>query len=200
MDCLVCFTVGDTSTGSYDYASLRHAQTLLDSVGAICDTVFFEVATGTYEGMTIPYMVGSSAQAPVVIRSMAGDADSVTINQASGANGAINLDNSGNVIIENVSLAGTGAGHALNMMGQGENVWVSNSKLRSSGSNTSSNSAVVYLSGERDNISITDSRISGGSYGLYIVGNSTNSPASNLVVENIEFVNTYYMGSLLQQC
>ncbi len=189
------FTVGDTSTGSYDYASLRHAQTLLDSVGAICDTVFFEVATGTYEGMTIPYMVGSSAQAPVVIRSMAGDADSVTINQASGANGAINLDNSGNVIIENVSLAGTGAGHALNMMGQGENVWVSNSKLRSSGSNTSSNSAVVYLSGERDNISITDSRISGGSYGLYIVGNSTNSPASNLVVENIEFVNTYYMGA-----
>ncbi len=189
------FTVGDTSVGTYDYASLRHAQSLLDSVGAICDTVFFNVASGTYEGMTIPDMVGSSTMTPVVIRSIAGDADSVTINQASGSNGAINLDNSGNVIIENLTLVGSGGRHALNAMGDGDNIWVSGSKLRSTGTGTSSNSSVVYITGERDNVSITDSRISGGSYGVYVSGSGTNAPISNLVLENNEFLNSYYMGA-----
>jgi hypothetical protein len=188
------FTIGDTSIGTYDYASLRHAQTLLDSVGAICDTVTFLVAPGNYAGMEIPYLVGTGTHAPVVITSTSSDPDSVTITQPAGVNSAVTLAGASNVVIDGVTLSGNNGGNALNVWGDGENLIVMDSKLRSNSGNTSVSSSVVYVDGQFDNMYFAGNRIGSGSYGMYIVGNSGSDPATGLSVMDNEFVDNYYMG------
>jgi len=191
------FTVGDTTGGNpngYDYATLAETQQLLDSVGAICDTVVFELADGTYaEALNLIELIGTAPDRPVIYRGMNGDASLVTIR--SGASATVTLAGGDNYHFKDLTIRNTTSGSAtLRMNGGNDNIIVDACVLENTTSNTSINgSAISGDANGQDNLMIVNSEISGGSHNIYLDGSSSNRN-DDVIIENNTLEDAYYRG------
>ncbi len=191
------FTIGDTTVGTYDYHNFSHAQTLLDSVQAICDTVTFIVDDGTYnDNVAIPAMIGSAYDRPIIFKSLNGDASLVTLAANSGPGSAVEIWGD-NVHFMDMSINhNVGTGRAVSMWDV-NNVTFDNVNLANNYTGTSTNGAVFYAQGELSNVTLSNSSVSGGSYGVYVSGSSSNDRAEGIELWGLEIEDPYYRGIYL---
>jgi len=75
------FTVGDTTGGANDFASLNEAVQYLDSVGAVCDTtyIYLEDSIIWNEQITLSPLLNMSEMAPVIFATQPGASGKATI-------------------------------------------------------------------------------------------------------------------------
>jgi len=194
------FTVGDTTGGNpngYDYADLSDAQVLLDSVGAICDTVIFEIADGTYaNAVNLIELIGTAPDRPVIFRSMSGDPSLVEIR--SGASATITVDGGDNYFFEDITVVNSSNGAStFRLQGGTDNIMFSNCVIENSTNNTTAAGSGIYGDNtSQSNVSIMNTTFDGGSHNIYLEG-SSNDENENILVEGNMFTNAYRRGIYL---
>lgn len=183
------YTVGDTSGGNpsgYDFGTLAAVEHMLDSVGAICDTVVFELADGSYAGnITLHELIGTAPDRPVIFRSE--NADPSLVDISSGAAATITLDGADNVHILDMTIANTSNGSAtVYMDGNNDNVTIDNCIVENASTGTATYPSAIRGEGsaEQNNLTITNNHISGGAHGISIGGNGSNGNENLVITDN----------------
>ncbi|NVK66253.1 MAG: PKD domain-containing protein [Flavobacteriales bacterium] len=192
------FTIGGTTP---DYPDFSTAVADLNAFG-VCGPVIFDVRTGVYtEQVNLGAINGASGANTITFRSEAGHRDSVLLTFAStlsNDNYTFKFSGADHVNLEQMSLEATGAtyGHVMEFGGLSDSntVWDC-AILGGPSTTTSTNRALLYSSGSKDNYnSFIENTFEGGSYSAYWYGDGTTSLEQGTLFEGNEFLEAYYSG------
>jgi hypothetical protein len=134
----------------------------------------------------------------IEINSLSGNKDSVILRPATG--NAIVLNNTNNIHFNNITIDAINGLTALNIMGNASNIAITNCKIFASDTATNNTYAGIYKSSSSsllDRLILKKCLISGGYYGIYIVGTSSGYD-QNITIDSNIFSNQFYYGVYLQ--
>jgi hypothetical protein len=195
------YTIGGASP---DYPTIAEAITHLVTSGA-CDTVIFNIRTGTYtEELDIPYLTIATG-AVVIFQSETNDPDDVTItkNYTTGStNRMIEIINASHLRFKDLTLKVTGTvcssvvymnSYCADIQFTGCNI------IGPTCNSTSTSGAVIALvNGQKDDILLDSNLIRKGSYGVYVSPGSS-SFVNDLVIEGNLIDSAYRYGAFLNR-
>ena len=187
------YTIGGTSP---DYATFTAAITDLVN-GGVCGPVIFNVRNGIYnEQPSIGQINGSSATNSIIFQSETGDSTAVGISFSSSTtanNYTLRLYGCDYVTFRKMKLIASGSTYAIAVRIESNSLNNTFDRCLIQGWNTtssSSNAAVIYNSGGPiNNCIFVNNKITDGSYGLYLYGNS-----SGVQIIGNTLTNQYYRG------
>ena len=162
------YTIGGTAPDYPDFASA-----LADLVSyGICDTTIFDIRDGTYtEQIEIPYINGSYGDSRVIFQSESRDSSAVTLQYApgSGNNFVTSLSGANMVTFRDITFKALPSTHGrvVSITADCEDIEFMNCAFVGTGSSISTDFVNIFGYGLNHDILIQDSRIVGGSYGLY---------------------------------
>ncbi len=196
------YTIGDTTGGVfYDFPTISAAATYL-SIGGVSGAVTFNIATGVYdEQVYFDSIPGASALNTVTFQSATGDSTDVTVQYAAASssdNWVIGMNNAEYLTLQNMSIKGIGSsyGRAIVIGDEVKNLTVSNCLIETSVA-SSSNFVPIYANGVNNNFNTFQNNvITGGYYGIYWYGNSSNYSTNNSFLCN-DVLDFYYYGTYL---
>jgi hypothetical protein len=139
------------------------------------------------------YMRGYS----LTITSITGDAEDVIIRPASGV--AILLNNSDNIILENITIDATKGTYGVQSTGATSNITINNCIILADPTATATGKAPIYKAastGALDNIIIKNCVLDGGYHGIYLNG-ATSLYYQNITIDSNIISNQYYYGAYL---
>ena len=194
------YTIGPSSSGSYDFNSFTDAVAVLQA-GGICGNVFFDVYPGTYnEQITINTIPGADQNNTVTFRGVTSDSTDAVVQFASNTtanNFVVRLNQSSHITFRYITFSATGTsyGCVFEFMDNSSNNKITNCVIQTSTTSTSSNFTPVYstANGPSNNISITNNHITGGYYGIYWYGSNSNRK-TNINISNNLISEFYYSG------
>jgi len=171
-----------------NYTTFNSALTALATYG-VCGNVTFTVASGTYdEQLSIPEVVGAGPSSRITFQSTGLDSTLVTLSNANTP--LLTLAGADYFTFRKMTLQTLNSGttaRTVEMNGGATNNILENCRLiGSSSTNTSTTRAVVYSISntlQDNNNSIRNNVISGGAYGIYWDGVTTNPYEAGLVIE-----------------
>ena len=190
-------TVATGLSGTYnipnDYPTLTDAATALTTYG-VCDDVVMEINSGTYsEQVHLGDILGASADATVRWTSATGNINDVIIEQSSGS--TVNLEGSDWITFDHLTIRNTStfSGIAVELEMNAENNTFDNCLIETgAGTTTSSAHNALRSLGNNHNLTVTNSTLRNGGYGVYVQGSSTSSRVENVVFENNIIEDAYY--------
>lgn len=191
------FTIGGTTPS---YATFASAIADLNTYG-ICGPVIFDVRPGTYtEQIDINNIMGTSAVNTVTFRAENGDSSSVNLTYSSLSSSAphtLRLNGCSYIIFSKMTITGAGSSYARTIVidGAASNNTFSHCRImgNSSGS-TSTYMITVYLYNNNASNNLFDQNlIRGGSYGMYLRGQSIGNGHKNNIIRN-NLIEPHYMG------
>jgi hypothetical protein len=195
------YTIGGTSP---DFATISAAISALVTAGA-CDTVVFNIRTGTYsEELDIPFLT-IAPDAVVIFQSETGNANDVTItrNYTSGTtNRMIEITNASHLRFKDLTLkvTGTVCSSVVYMTSYCADIQFTGCNIigPTCNSTTTSGAVISMVNGQKNDIVIDSSLIRKGSYGVYISPGSS-SFANDFVLHNNLIDSTYRYGAYLNR-
>ncbi|MCK5788568.1 MAG: right-handed parallel beta-helix repeat-containing protein, partial [Chlamydiia bacterium] len=193
------YSIGDTTTGAFDYGSFNGAVAALNSAG-ICSSVVFNVDAGIYnEKVVIEEIIGAGPNATITFQSASGDStDVILVDSAtvSAAKYTVKFDGADYVTFQKMTIKAMGAsyGYPVEMESEADNNTIANCELIMNLS-TSSYITGVYAVGDNKNITVKNNYIQNGGYSVYISGPSSSNPSTGLLVHGniIEAIGYYGM-------
>jgi len=197
-------TVGGTSP---TFSTIQAAVNSLVSIG-VCGPTFVKIRPGTYnEQVSIGSIPGASASNPVTFLSSSNDSSKVLINFSSNNtnNFTLKLDNSSYVSFRKLTLEAlnTSFGIVVSMTSNIDNIAFFNCHIRGiTTTNTGSNLYAMHRNfltstSKTQNISLTQTRVSGGSVGFYL-NNSSSNFLNGFYVTKCLFENNFYQNIYCQ--
>ncbi len=190
------YTIGGAAA---DFLTFNDAITAMTASG-VAGPVTFDVNAGTYnEQIALSGIPGISAANNVVFQSASGDSTDVVLQYAaasSGDNWVVGLDNAQYFTFQNMTIKATGTsyGRAIVVGNDVQNITISNCIIETSVA-SSSNFAPIYANGINNNYNtIQNNVITGGYYGIYWYGNSSNYSTNNSFLCN-DVLDYYYYGT-----
>ncbi len=185
-----------------DFSSISGAVDTLNAFGT-CDTVWFEIATGTYnESVVINQFLRVSPTAPVIFKSVTGDSADVLWADSTALK-TIVLNGADYVWFEDLTIknAATSGQNVISLSAGADYNKLERCHLIGNTLNSTSNLyAVIYNQiGSINNYnSYVNNTIENGSYGIYNPGTSTALLESGTSIINNNIINPYYMGIYLR--
>ena len=194
------FTIGGTTP---DYTTIGGAIADLVAKGA-CDTVVFNIRTGTYtEELDFPFLTIAPG-AVVIFQSETNTANDVTItrNYTSGStNRMIEITNASHIRFNDLTLkvTGTVCSSVVYMTSYCADIQFTGCTIIGSTCNSTSTSGAVItlINGQQDDIVLDSNLIKKGSYGLYVAPGS--SYANDLVLTHNSIDSFYRHGVFLNR-
>lgn len=193
------YTIGDTSTGTFDFPSFTSAIAAIQSAG-LCGNVVFNVDTGTYiEQLTIPSIFTSGPNATVTFQSATGDSTDVILKYSPtsySSNFVVKLNGCDYFTFKNMTIK-SGGGTYLGVVeianGSEHNSFLNN--VIETNVSTSSYARCFYSSGGNDHYTtIANNHIINGYYGVYLRGASSGSLEKGTVIKDNFIEGFYYYG------
>jgi hypothetical protein len=186
------YTVG---TGG-DYATFQDAQNAMMQCG-IAGAVVFNVLPGTYTGQwTFTDIPGASAVNTVTFRSSTGDPnDVIWLQGAVSTNFTVRFDGAHHVILKGITIKSVNAayGRIIEFTGSNTDITIDSCFVDAPVINNSF-SAPVYSTNSADyNITISNSTLKGGYYGVYYTSTSVSKKNKFNVWRN-KIIDYYYSG------
>ena len=187
-------------TGTYnipnDYATLTDAAADVMLKG-LCGHVVMEINSGTYnEQFTLGEILGADQDATLTWTSSSGNASDVKIQYSTTAN-VVQLSGSDWVTFQDLTIHNNTTstnGIALRLDGGAEHITVDHCILKTGTyPTTSSNLSPLYSVGNNHNLTVTNSEILYGGYGLFLQGSGNTSRQENIVINNNIIKNAYYL-------
>ena len=176
---------GDYSVGGSnpDYQTITMAVNDLRTRGVSCP-VTFNIRSGTYtELLSIPNFQGSSQGNPVVFKSELNDSALVLIESATGMrnNSTLEFNASEYVSFEHLSVENSG-GAAIEFIAC-SNIALRNCEFRGATLQTDSArfATLLFSQNDENDVSIRQSAVIGGSYGIYHKGTLSGIESSNII-------------------
>jgi hypothetical protein len=199
MNDTAALTVATGLAGTYtipgDFATITLAAEALGTFG-VCEDVVMEIATGTYnEQIILSEILGASEDNTVTFTSASGNANDVHI-EYNTADAVLELSGADWVTFEHLTIENltTFYGYTVELNTSAEhNTFDHCVIIAGPYATTSSSICPFYSSGENHNLTITNSNIQRGGYGLYVQGGSSSSRIENLVIENNIIEDAYYL-------
>lgn len=203
------FSIDANGQGANNFRSFTDAVDALSCSG-LNGPVVLNVAPGTYiEQIALRNINGVSAQNSITIQGQSGQAASTVLGYSSVVSAArhtLLLDNMQYVTIKNLTIRtlGTSYGWALHLMGTSSDIAIDSCNIEVLGggsTSTSTNFIALILNNDPmntgyaiqfTNISVKNSTIRNGYYGIYTTGNGTGS--TNLLLEDNKILTPYYYG------
>ena len=187
-----------------DFASGTAAALALTTFG-VCDDVVMEFATGTYtESIVLTEILGTSADATVTFTSASGNAGDVDIEYTSvgsADNYVVYLNGADWISFTDVTIRNNSTfiyATAVRLENGAEHSTFDNCMIKAGSYPYTGNLlSAVYSQGANHNLTLTNNRIEKGGYGLYIYGGGTTSKVENVVIENNQIEDAYYMQNYL---
>lgn len=193
------FSIGDTTGGKHDFVSLKHALDSLETAGAICDSVIFNLSDTsymTYKGQYyIKDILGLSPTSPIIIRNIDTNKYITNITWDSCTkkhNYTFNLENVSNIYFEGIDFTtertkGTGYSSVFRSVNS-SNIYFTKCKFMNQDQNqTNENYSLVNADG-CTNINFNKSSFVNGSKSLAV----TNTDL--VIVNECTITNPGYMG------
>lgn len=195
------YTIGGATP---DYTTISAAIAALVTAGA-CDTVTFNIRTGTYsEELDIPFLTIAPG-AVVIFQSETGNANDVTItrNYTSGStNRMIEITNASHLRFKDLTLkvTGTVCSSVVYMTSYCADIQFAGCNIigPTCNSTTTSGAVISMINGQKDDIVIDSSVIRKGSYGVYIAPGAS-SFANDFILTNNLIDSTYRYGAYLNR-
>ena len=189
------YIVGQTGVFSTINEALERIQ-----ICGISGSVTLALEDGIYpENIHFSKVQGSSTNNTLTLTSLSGNNQQVIIRPDT--NVAVTLGDIENLIIENITIdAEASTTFAVKFVHACANVAIDRCIIRGKTMTTASNptdSSVIYKAngtGSLDNIRITNNKIEGFAYGLYLYGGVSNKYANDIVIDSNEFVNQTFCG------
>lgn len=198
------YTIGGSSA---DFDSLNHAANYLNNHG-VCGAVTFELNSGTYEDqMLLESVDGVSLSNTIEFTSATGDSTDVIVKYDSDvkSNYVFGIYNTSNVTVSKLTIQPLNDtyGHAVIFDDESHNFKLLNSViLGDSASSTHEMAALIYSDDGNavdSNAVIKNNHIEGGSYGLFIGGESSFSGLEpGAIVQGNHFVNNTRGGAYFE--
>ena len=189
------YTIGGTTP---NYTTIAAAVTDLNLYG-VCGPVVFDIRNGTYTAQTtLKPVIGASAVNTITFKSETNNAANVTVQASlsSSNNFLIKFDSAEHFIFRLLTLKSTNTsyGYILNYAGTASHNTVRDCDIQIAGTSASGRAAVYanttfFGTGN----TIRDNIVTGGYYGVYLNGTTSNY-LNGFTVENNNFSNIYYYG------
>jgi parallel beta-helix repeat protein len=204
------YTIGPATSGTYDYNSFNAALTALSSTGP-CGQVIFDVYPGTYtEQLNIAHILNSDLNNTIMFRGVTGDSTDVVLQFAATSstdNWVVRMNGGSFFTWKHITFRATGAsnGRVFEFLNGSSRVTIANCRVESSTTSTSSTFAGIYstTSSNIHHLTVTNSVIKGGYYGIYWYGSSAMKKNGfnilNNVIEDYYYygIYTYYADSVM---
>jgi hypothetical protein len=182
-----------------DYATISAAITALEASG-VCDSVIFNIRTGTYtEELNFNYFP-STPNAYAVFKSETGNAQDVIISQTynvAGANRLVEMNNVFNVDFRNLRFRalGTQCSNLFYLNSYCTGISITDCELYGTtcNSNTTSGALVSMVNGTKNGITLSDNLFRRGSYGIYVAPGPV-SFAQDIAIVNNQIDSSYRYG------
>ena len=198
------YTVGGPA-GPNNFATLDSAVAELNGCG-ISGPVIFDLAPGTYmTSMVMAEITGSSPTNTVTWRGQGVGLDTI---RAMGQ-GAVTLNGTKNMIFKNLTIETT-SGFTIWMNSGARNITIDSCHVIASLTSTTTLDNPIIASGLNTtasnyqlnayDVTVTNSKIIGGYYGVRINGQSTTSRTDGYVIENNEFEGQYFYAAYFYYC
>lgn len=195
------YTIGQTSTVTYDFPTFNAAKTALVTAG-ICGNVTFLVDTGYYEErITWTAIPGSGPNAQVTFQSMNGDSTSVTLHYtlSSAAAWAMKFNGVSYINFNKMKLSVLGSntwGRIMEISNGTNHLSFQNCILEGMpGANTTTNYTTIFISvGTNSYNTFKNNKILHGAYGIYLNGASSTSWDKGNIIEGNDISGFYYYG------
>ncbi len=196
------YTIGPATTGTYDFNTFNAALTALHSIKP-CGHVVFDVYPGTYtEQITTLHVLGTDANTTITFRGVTGDSTSVILQYAATSstdNWVVKFNGGSYFTFKHMTIRATGAsnGKVFEFIAAASNNTISNCRLETSITSTSSTFACIYsqnMGHGSNNLTINNSVLKGGYYGIYWYGSTGVSLKKKFNVVNNIFEDYYYYG------
>ena len=179
-----------------DFSTISGAVDTLNMFGT-CDTVWFEIANGTYnEPIVITEFPRFSAGSPVIFMSASSDSADVIWDNTTSAS-TIELNGADYIWFEDLTIKNsTTSGNVININSSADYNKVERSHLVgvSINSTLNTNATIYNQSGIDSYNSYFNNHIENGSFGIYSYGSSTTVLEPGTVIEGNTIENFYYMG------
>ena len=184
------YSIGDTTTGNFDFGSFNGAVAALNAAG-VCSNVVFNVEAGTYEEqVVIEEIVGVGPNATITFQSASGDSTDVIVydsTNSSTASYVILLDGADYMIFKNLTFNANGANYAtgIEMKGEAEHNAITNCVFLLPPS-ISYNKGGIYAFGKVSYTMISNNRIVNGGKSIVVQGSGGSNVAfGNTITNNI---------------
>ena len=195
------YTIGSTGT----YASFTAAVSDL-TIKGLCGAVKFNVQDGTYtEQIAIGSVLNASSTNRIIFTSNSNDSTKVTLtyNALGSNNYTVYLNNTSYITFKKMTIQASNSSNStvLAIAGTPTSDSIASCRLYGvTGTSTAVGNAVVYGNFSTTPLSnnyFYNNIISGGSFGIYWYGNSSNSNNDALYILNNQFTNQYAYGAYL---
>ena len=166
----------------------------------VCGNVKFDIRPGVYTGkLEINNPVNAGTGTPrVTFQSENGNANSVTITNATSSDGVIELKDADNFTFRNLTVSTSSTGHPFGMYGRSDNDTIIGCRLIAPKVANTYNSCIYGYGYNTDfnskNLVLKDNLMDGGYYTLWLYNYTTYT--DDLVVDNNE-INGMYMGAYI---
>lgn len=193
-----------------DFFTVQDAARFLDSLGAVCDTVIFDIRDGDYFGRwSIRDINNASFNAPIIFRSESGNPDLVRIIDTTSNNTASNhlgfLNGVDHISFENITFLNQSPNanfkRTIRISNSSDYVSFIGCKFQNNLSPTSNsvnvNSALVFSDSASVCLgaSFVGCEFLGSNFGLLWLGGTKDNPGSGMRVENCLFKNQSAVGA-----
>ncbi len=179
-----------------DFSTISGAVDTLNMIGT-CDTVWFEIANGTYdEPVVITEFPRFSMDSPVIFLSASSDSADVIWDNTTSAS-TIDLNGADYIWFEDLTIKNsTTSGNVININSSADYNKIERSHLVgvSINSTLNTNSVIYNQTGIDSYNSYVNNHVENGSYGIYSQGSSTTALESGTHLFGNTIENFYYMG------
>jgi hypothetical protein len=188
------FTLGDANSDFPNFSSLF---TILNNVG-ICGPTTIRIKPGTYnQQLVFPAINGVSAANPLVFESFTGQRSDVTISFSANTtdNYTIRFNGGEYITFKDLTIKGTNvsAGRVIDLMGTSKHISFDNCLIEAPIGTSSLLCPVYSTSSAIYNLSITNSTLKGGYYGIYYYTTSA-LKKNRFTLHNNQITDYYYYG------
>ena len=191
-----------------DFSTVELAVNFVDSFGAVCDSLIFNVRDGVYEGQfELIDILNTAPSRPIIFRGDKGANSNVTIidSTLSKGNYLFKINGTNNVYFENIKLVNASNGsnnRVIVVENNSENTHFINCTLENnfSGLDSSSQHSIIYSSNQtlENGLSVIGSTLIGGNYGVYSGGLNPDTTEMDILIDNSVFQNQSLGGVYLE--
>jgi len=182
-----------------DFINLDLATNYIDSFGAVCDSLIFNVRDGVYYGqLSLNDVINTTPNNPIIIRGENGSNSNVIIEDSTilAGNFVFKINQTSNVYFENITFKNLSKGtnnRVITLENGSENTHFIGCKFENlySGTSTSSAHSLIYTSNQtlEHGTTILNSTLTGGNFGFFSGGKNIDTTESNIYIHATTFSN-----------
>ena len=193
-----------------DFANMQTATQFVDSFGAVCDSLIFNVRDGIYSGqIEFKEVLNTGIDRPIIFRAEKGEQGNVILldsNISSSSNFIAKFDQVKHIIFENITFMNLSNNfdQVIQIVNGASNITFTNCTFKNSynGTSTSTNHYLVYSGNKQlnNNLTFNDCDFINGNVALSAKGIAQDTALSNISILNCNFINQSVNAVQIENC